>query len=97
MGRWLYIFQSLAETPIHNAVKGIADPDLRVLLHTKKIAPLADLRVIHSMPFIPSFCDIKLGESMFRDAQSHFNYNVSSQQLRRMLRLDLSILEELFP
>jgi hypothetical protein len=27
----------------------------------------------------------------------HFNYNASNQQLRRMLRLDLSILEELFP
>ena len=111
------------------------------------------------MPFIPSFCDIKLGESMFRDARSyfnsltrnaeafsqiasrlkdvvfltdeelysamlsfiskeysvrtaaelnaqqkidtarhmHFNYNASNQQLRRMLRMDLSILEELFP
>ena len=111
------------------------------------------------MPFIPSFCDIKLGESMFRDARSyfnsltrnaeafsqiasrlkdsifltdeelysvlhsfinkeysvktpsqlsvqqkidtarymHFNYNSTNQQLRRMLRLDLSILEELFP
>ena len=111
------------------------------------------------MPFIPSFCDIKLGESMFRDARSYFNsltrnaeafsqiasrlkdsifltdeelysvicshiskeysvktpaqlnaqqkidtarqmhfgYNASNQQLRRMLRLDLSILEELFP
>lgn len=32
----------------------------RALLHTKKIAPLADLRIIDSMPFIPSFCDIKL-------------------------------------
>ena len=111
------------------------------------------------MPFIPSFCDISLGESMFRDArnyfnsltrnaeafsqiasrlkdfifltdeelysvicshiskeysvkapsqlsaqqkidtarQMHFGYNASNQQLRRMLRLDLSILEELFP
>ena len=111
------------------------------------------------MPFIPSFCDINLGESMFRDARSyfnsltrnaeafsqiasrlkdsifltdeelysvicsyinkeysvktpaqlsgqqkidtarhmHFNYNASNQQLRRMLRLDMSILEELFP
>ena len=111
------------------------------------------------MPFIPSFCDIKLGESMFRDARSyfnsltrnaeafsqiasrlkdsifltddelysvicshinkeysvkapsqlstqqkidtarqmHFSYKASNQQLRRMLRLDLSILEELFP
>ena len=29
--------------------------------------------------------------------QMHFGYNASNQQLRRMLRLDLSILEELFP
>ena len=111
------------------------------------------------MPFIPSFCDVKLGESMFRDARSyfnsltrnseafsliaarlkdsifltdeelytllcsyikkeylvktaaeltvqqridtarymHFNYNASNQQLRRMLRIDNAILEELFP
>ena len=131
----------------------------RALLHTKKIAPLADLREVDSIPFIPSFCNIKLGESMFRDARSyfnsltrnaeafsqiasrlkdtifltddelysamisfinkeysvrtaaelstqqkvdtarhlHFNYNASNQQLRRMLRMDLTILEELFP
>ena len=131
----------------------------RALLHTKLIAPFADLRAVDSMPFIPSFCDIKLGESMFRDARSyfnsltrnaeafsqiasrlkdavfltddelysvictyinkeysvktpsqlsaqqkidtarhmHFNYNASNQQLRRMLRMELSILEELFP
>ena len=111
------------------------------------------------MPFIPSFCDIKLGESMFRDARSyfnsltrnaeafsqiaarlkdtifltdeelysvicshinkeysvktlsqlsaqqkidtarhmHFNYNATNQQLRRMLRMEPAILEELFP
>ncbi len=27
----------------------------------------------------------------------HFNYNASNQQLRRMLRMELSVLEELFP
>ena len=131
----------------------------RALLHTKKIAPVADLKVIDSMPFIPSFCDIQLGESMFRDARSyfnsltrnaeafsqiasrlkdtifltdeelysvlcshinkeysvktlsqlsaqqkiatarymHFHYNATNQQLRRMLRLDIAILEEMFP
>ena len=131
----------------------------RALLHTKKIAPFKDLKVIDSIPFIPSFCDIKLGESMYRDARSYFNsltrnaeafsqiasrlkdaifltdeelysvicsyinkeysvktpaqlsgqqkidtarhmhfgYNASNQQLRRMLRMDLSVLEELFP
>ncbi len=131
----------------------------RGLLHTKKIAPFADLREISSIPFIPSFCNISLGESIFRDARSyfnsltrnaeafsqiatrlkdsifltdeelfsalcshigkeysvkapselsaqqkidtarhlHFNYNASNQQIRRMLRMDLAILEEMFP
>ena len=131
----------------------------RTLLHTKKITPFADLKVIDSMPYIPSFCDISLGESMFRDARSyfnsltrnaeafsqiasrlkdaifltdeelysvicshiskeysvknpsqlsaqqkidtarhmHFDYNATNQQLRRMLRLDIAILEEMFP
>ena len=131
----------------------------RTLLHTRDISPFTDLRKINSMPFIPSFCDIRLGESMFRDARSyfnsltrnaeafsqianrlkdsifltdeelysvlcshinkeysvktvtdltarqkidtarhrHFNYNASNQQLRRMLRMELAILEELFP
>ena len=131
----------------------------RGILHTRDIAPFADLKAIDSMPFIPSFCDIQLGESIFRDARSyfnsltrnaeafsqiatrlkdsifltdeelysvicshinkeysiktpsqlsaqqkidtarhmHFNYNASNQQLRRMLRMDIAILEELFP
>jgi len=29
--------------------------------------------------------------------QMHFGYNASNQQLRRMLRMELSVLEELFP
>ena len=131
----------------------------RALLHTKKIAPFADLKEFSSIPFIPSFCDIILGESMFRDPRSyfnsltrnaeafsqiasrlkdtifltdeelysvicshiskeysiktptllsaqqkidtarhmHFHYNATNQQLRRMLRMELSVLEELFP
>lgn len=131
----------------------------RSLLHTKNIEPLSDLRELNSLPFIPSFCNIKLGESMFRDARSYFNsltrnaeafsqiaarlkdtifltddelyyalcsyinkeyslrspselsaqqkidtarylhftYNATNQQLRRMLRMELAVLEELFP
>lgn len=131
----------------------------RELLHTRDITPFATLSEIASMPFIPSFCDIRLGESLFRDARSyfnsltrnaeafsqiaarlkdsvfltdeelfstlcsyigkeysvkipsdlsaqqkidtarhmHFNYNATNQQLRRILRIDLAILEELFP
>ena len=131
----------------------------RGILHTRDIAPFTDLEEINSMPFIPSFCDISLGESMFRDARSyfnsltrnaeafsqiaarlkdaifltdeelysvicshiskeysvktpsqlsaqqkidtarhlHFNYNATNKQLRRMLRMEPAILEELFP
>lgn len=131
----------------------------RELLHTRYIADFSELNEVSSMPLIPSFCDISLGESMFRDARSyfnsltrnaeafsqiasrlkdsifltdeelysvvrayinkeysinaivqlngqqkietarhmHFNYNASNQQLRRLLRMDLAILEELFP
>ena len=131
----------------------------RALLHTRDVSPFSSLREVGGMPFIPSFCDINLGESIFRDARSYFNsltrnaeafsqiasrlkdsifltddelysvicshinkeysvktpsqlsaqqkidtarhmhfgYNATNQQLRRMLRMDLSILEELFP
>lgn len=131
----------------------------REILHTRDITPFANLREINLMPFVPSFCNIALGESMFRDARSyfnsltrnaeafsqiadrlkdaifltddelysilcshiskeysvrtpsglsaqqkidtarrmHFDYNATNQQLRRMLRMDMTILEELFP
>ena len=131
----------------------------RSMLHIRDVAPFSELMEIGSMPFIPSFCDIKLGESLFRDARSyfnaltrnaeaysqiasrlkdkifltdeelyavlvsyiskefsvskpvllnnsqkmntaqylHFNYNATNNQLRRILRLELSLLEELFP
>ena len=130
----------------------------RALLHTREVSPFSDLTEVNSIPFIPSFCDIKLGEGIFRDARSyfnsltrnaeafsqiasrlkdsifltddelysvictfinkeyavktpahlsgqqkidtarhmHFNYNASNQQLRRLLRMDMAILEELF-
>ena len=41
----------------------------RELLHTRDISPFANIREIDLIPFIPSFCDIKLGESIFRDAR----------------------------
>ena len=131
----------------------------RKLLHTRDVVPFSKLLEIGGVPFIPSFCDISLGESLFRDARSyfnsltrnaeafsqiasrlkdaifltdeelysvicshiskeysvktpsqlsaqqkidtarqmHFDYNATNHQLRRMLRMDLSILEELFP
>lgn len=131
----------------------------RALLHTRDVAPFSQLIEVGAMPFIPSFCDISLGESIFRDARSyfnsltrnaeafsqiasrlkdaifltddelysvicshinkeysvkapsqlsaqqkidtarrmHFDYNATKQQLRRMLRMDMAVLEEVFP
>ena len=149
---WL---KHLKTTPLGNLKVNIQ----RALLHTRDVSPFSQLTEVGGMAFIPSFCDISLGESMFRDARSyfnsltrnaeafsqiasrlkdtiflideelysvicshiskeysvknpsqlsaqqkidtarhmHFNYNASNQQLRRMLRLDIAILEEMFP
>ena len=131
----------------------------RGLLHTRDIEGFSRLKVIGNRAFIPSFCDIALGERMFRDPRSyfnaltrnaetfseiasrlkdtvfltddemyavtvahigkeygmnkipllspqqrldtarhlHFNYNATNRQLRRILKLELSILNEMFP
>ena len=150
-----YWLRHVKTTPLEN----IKVNNQRALLHTRDVAPFSQLIEVYGMPFIPSFCDISLGESIFRDARSYFNsltrnaeafsqiasrlkdsifltdeelysvicshiskeysvkspsqlnaqqkidtarqmhfgYNASNQQLRRMLRMDLSVLEELFP
>ena len=149
---WL---KHLKTTPLGNLKVNIQ----RALLHTRDVSQFSELIEVGDMPFIPSFCDISLGESMFRDARSyfnsltrnaetfsqiasrlkdsifltdeelysvicshiskeysvkapsqlsaqqkidtarhmHFSYNASNRQLKRMLRLDLAVLEELFP
>ena len=131
----------------------------RKLLHTRDVVPFSKLLEIGGVPFIPSFCDISLGASLFRDARSyfnsltrnaeafsqiasrlkdtifltdeelysvicshinkeysvktpsqlsaqqkidtarqmHFDYNATNQQIRRMLRMDIAVLEEMFP
>lgn len=149
---WL---KHLKTTPLGNLKVNIQ----RALLHTRDVSQFSELIEVGGMPFIPSFCDISLGESMFRDARSyfnsltrnaetfsqiasrlkdsifltdeelysvicshiskeysvkapsqlsaqqkidtarhmHFSYNASNRQLKRMLRLNLAVLEELFP
>lgn len=120
---------------------------------------IEEMRFVGDIAYIPSFCRIDIGESMFRDARSYFNsltrnaeafsqiaqrlkdsvfltddemyaaatmyaektygnrqltlltseqkiqmskelhfkYNASNQQIRRLLKLDIGILNELFP
>lgn len=131
----------------------------RELLHTREVEGFSGLMISGMRAFIPSFCEIGLGERMFRDPRSyfnaltrnaeafsqiaarlkdsvfltddelfsattshiskehgvskvsllnpeqrietarhlHFNYNATNQQIRRILKLDLSVIEELFP
>lgn len=131
----------------------------RKITHTRDLAFVRGLRCSENRIFIPSFCDIQLGESMFADPRSYFNaltknveafaqiaarlqdlifltddelfsvackmsedscqtkkitllspehkiaiakelhfkYNATNQQIRRILKLDPTILNELFP
>ena len=130
----------------------------RKITHTRDLALVRGLRCSENRIFIPSFCDIQLGESMFTDPRSYFNsltknveafsqiaarlqdvifltddelfsvackisedscqtkkitllspehkiaiakelhfkYNATNQQIRRILKLDTTILNELF-
>lgn len=130
----------------------------RRLTHSRDINGLENLRFVGETVYIPSFCNIHLGERMFQDARSYFNsltrnaesfsqiaarlkdqifltddeiyavaqsyagekyncrlsllspeckiqlskelhfkYNASNQQLRRILKMDINILNEMFP
>ena len=131
----------------------------RKITHTRDLALVRGLRCSENRIFIPSFCDIQLGESMFTDPRSYFNaltknveafaqiadrlqdsifltdeelfsvvckisedsyqtrkiallapehkiaiakelhfkYNATKQQIRRILKLDKTLLDELFP
>ena len=131
----------------------------RQILHSRDTSAFARLYIWEDSVFIPSFCDISLGESMFQDARKYFNsltrnaeafsqiasrikdtmfltddelyavttayidkeykttqikllspqqkidtskhlhfkYNATNSQIRRILKIDISILEEMFP
>ena len=131
---------------------------VRDLTHYRCVEEIASLKFVGDVPFIPSFCRVDIGQSVFQDARSyfhsltrnseafsqiasrlkdsvfltddemfmiaaryaettyaqkllmltpdqkldlarklHFEYNATNQQLRRILKLDIPILNELFP
>ena len=45
----------------------------RGLTHSRDVAPYRHLKMCGDYMFIPSFCSVKLGESMFTDSRSYFN------------------------
>lgn len=131
----------------------------REMTRFREVRMIEEMRFVGDIAYIPSFCRIDIGESMFRDARSYFNsltrnaeafsqiaqrlkdsvfltddemyaaatmyaektygnrqltlltseqkiqmskelhfkYNASNQQIRRLLKLDIGILNELFP
>lgn len=131
----------------------------RDMTHCRDIIPFNNLQFVGDIVYIPSFCNVKLGESMFVDSRSYFNmltrkseayssiaarlkdnvyltddemflvassfckenfrigtlaqlspeqkiatarelhfkYNATNQQIRRLLRLEITILNEMFP
>lgn len=45
----------------------------RGLTHSRDVAPYGHLKMCGDSIFIPSFCSVKLGESLFTDSRSYFN------------------------
>lgn len=45
----------------------------RSLVHSRDVKPFGLLQIIDNQAYIPSFCDIALGESVFRDPRSYFS------------------------
>lgn len=141
------------------SIKDIGFNRSRELTHFRDVKMIEALEFVGDISYIPSFCRIDIGESMFRDARSyfhsltrnveafcqiaerlkdmvfltddemyaaavkyaeltfsnrqlnalspeqkirmakelHFKYNASNQQIRRLLKIDIDILTELFP
>lgn len=153
-----YFNPTFKSLPVEN-FDSIAYDRRRSLAHRREIEGLSKLKFFRNRVFIPSFCDVELGESLYCDARSyfssltrnaetfseiasrlkdvifltddelyaaavkyctdeynikqlavlspeqklttakelHFRYNATKQQLRRMLKLDLNVLDQLFP
>lgn len=143
--------------PIRN-ISSLSFDKIRELTHSREISKYQNLKLVGERVYIPSFCKITVGESLFRDPRSYFNaltknlesfssiaerlkdsvfltddeiyaiavshieheykerqltklspqqriqtarllkhtYNATKQQIRRILRLDETILNELF-
>lgn len=156
-GGWAYFSPVIDMLPVVS-VRDMGIRKVRDLTHYRDIDDLSTLRFVGELPFIPSFCRIDIGQSLFQDARSyfhaltrnaeassliasrlkdsvfltddemfvlaaklaeeifssklrmlnpeqkiqlarklHYEYNASNAQLRRLLNLELAVLNELFP
>ena len=156
-GGWAY-FSPVIDLLPAVPVKEMGARKVRELTHYRHVEAMSALRFVGDVPFIPSFCRVDIGQSMYRDARSyfhalsrnaeaysliasrlkdtvfltddemfvlaarfaeekyssklrvltpdmkiqlarklHYEYNASNVQLRRILNLDIAVLNELFP
>ena len=156
-GGWAYFSPMVDLLPI-KSIKDLGYNKARELTHHRNLSEIAQLKFVGDLPFIPSFCRVDVGQSMFRDARSyfhsltreveafsqiasrlkeqvfltneemfrvaatyaqkcfsknltmltpgekvelarklHYDYNASNDMLRRVLKLELSVLNEMFP
>jgi REP element-mobilizing transposase RayT len=156
-GGWAY-FSPVIDLLSVISVREMGARRVRELTHFRDVDEIVRLRFVGDVPYIPSFCRIDIGESLFQNARSyfyalsrnaeaysqvasrlkdnvfltddemfvvaarsaesdfstrlrlltpdqkiqlarklHFDYNASNAQLRRILNLDLAVLNELFP
>ena len=156
-GGWAYFSPVIDMLPAIS-VKEAGYTKARKLTHFRDAAAIATLMFVGDIPFIPSFCRVDIGQSMFQDARSyfhalsrnaeaysqiasrlkdtvfltddemfvvaarcaadefsaklrmltpdqkiqlsrklHYDYNASNSQLKRILNIDMSVLNELFP
>ena len=156
-GGWAYFTPVIDLLPVAS-IQDIGARKARELTHFRGVEELTSLRFVGDVPFIPSFCRVDIGQSMFQDARSyfhaltrnsesfsqvasrlkdsvfltddemfvvaarsaqemfsrklnllapdhkiqlatklHYEYKASNRQLRRILNLDLALLNELFP
>lgn len=156
-GGWAYFSPVIELLPIKSVCE-MGARRARELTRFRKVDEIGDLKFVGDVPYIPSFCRIDVGQSVFQDARSyfhalsrnaeaysqiasrlkdtvfltddemfvvaarcaesdfstklrlltpeqkiqlarklHYDYNASNGQVRRILSLDIAVINELFP
>ena len=72
-------------TPMINLLPTVSVHDLRTrvvreLTHYRDISQLEELYFVDKLPYIPSFCRVDIGESVFQDARSYFHLSARNAE-----------------
>jgi REP element-mobilizing transposase RayT len=70
-GGWAYFTPVISKLPV-KTVKEVGFNRSRELTGCRDVARLTQLRFLDVVVFIPSFCSIDIGESLFHDAKTYF-------------------------